>query len=337
MRRLKIILYCTGIFFIIVAVAGTGLIFHLSSFSRTPVSISPPGVVFHVKPGQPLEQITSNLHNEGVVSSRFLFKLLVRFKGADTRIHAGEYAFSGNITPEQVLHILTSGKVRLHKITVPEGLTIEETGQIFGNAGFCKTDTFSRLARDTGFIRSCGLETDSLEGYLFPETYFFPVQASCELILSTMVQRFHDIYTREWEQKGNDMGFTRHEIVTLASIIEKETSKADERPVISSVFHNRLEKGMKLQSDPTVIYGIDNFDGNITRRHLTTRTPYNTYAIKGLPPGPIASPGKLSIQAALEPESTPFLFFVSRNDGSHYFSKTLKEHNRAVSKYQLNR
>ena len=133
------------------------------------------------------------------------------------------------------------------------------------------------------------------------------------------------------------MGFTVHEIVTLASIIEKETGEASERPVISSVFHNRLEKGMRLESDPTVIYGIEDFDGNITRKDLRTPTPYNTYVIKGLPPGPIANPGKMSLQAALYPADTEYIFFVSKKDSTHKFSKTLKEHNRAVRKYQLNR
>ena len=158
-----------------------------------------------------------------------------------------------------------------------------------------------------------------------------------EKIISTMVQRFRSIFTPAWEDRAGHYGFTVHQVVTLASIIEKETGASFERPLISSVFHNRLKKKMRLESDPTVIYGIKNFDGNLTRKHLKTHTPYNTYKIRGLPAGPIANPGRASLEAALFPDDTAYLYFVSKKDSTHHFSNNLKEHNRAVRKYQLSR
>ena len=152
-----------------------------------------------------------------------------------------------------------------------------------------------------------------------------------------MVQRFRSVFKPEWEERAASFGFTVHEVVTLASIIEKETGATFERPLISSVFHNRLRKKMRLESDPTVIYGIKDFNGNLTRKHLKTRTPYNTYKIRGLPAGPIANPGRASLEAALFPEKTKYIYFVSKKDRTHYFSTNLKEHNRAVRKYQLGR
>jgi len=182
-----------------------------------------------------------------------------------------------------------------------------------------------------------GLGAETLEGYLFPDTYFFPKDVTVEKIISTMVLRFWSIFSPAWKERAKHYGLTVHQVVTLASIIEKETGAAFERPLISSVFHNRLRKKMRLESDPTVIYGIKNFDGNLTRKHLKTRTPYNTYAIRGLPVGPIANPGRASLEAALFPEKTSFIYFVSKKDTTHHFSTNLKEHNRAVRKYQLGR
>ena len=181
-----------------------------------------------------------------------------------------------------------------------------------------------------------GIPGKTVEGYLFPETYFFQKQASAEKIIRAMIGRFKSVFTKEWKNRAQELGFSVHEIVTLASIIEKETGVAKERSIISSVFHNRLEKGIRLASDPTVIYGIENFDGNLTRQDLRTRTPYNTYTNYGLPPGPIANPGKAALEAALYPADTPYLYFVAKPDNTHHFSTTLAEHNRAVRKYQLN-
>jgi UPF0755 protein len=190
---------------------------------------------------------------------------------------------------------------------------------------------------DPGLINRFGINAPSMEGYLFPETYFFPKHLGGEEIIQTMVSRFEKTFPLEWRERAKTLNLTEHEVVTLASIIEKETGKGDERNLISAVFHNRIKRGMPLQSDPTVIYALPNFNGNLTRKHLSYLSPYNTYRVRGRPPGPIANPGTQSIEAALYPADVNYFYFVSKNDGSHYFSKTLGEHNRAVQLYQMNR
>ncbi|MCK5836588.1 MAG: endolytic transglycosylase MltG, partial [Desulfobacula sp.] len=215
------------------------------------------------------------------------------------------------------------------------GLNIKGIADLMETAAFCTNTSFSDLCHDRSFANSLGIRSTTLEGYLFPDTYFFPKHTSCEDIIRTMVGHFNHTFTQKWQTRTKALGFSVHEIVTLASMIEKETGDASERPLIASVFHNRLKKNMRLESDPTVIYGITDFDGNIKRKHLKIPTPYNTYQIKGLPQGPIANPGALSIQAALYPARTQYLFFVSKKDTTHQFSKTFQEHNQAVKTYQL--
>ena len=193
------------------------------------------------------------------------------------------------------------------------------------------------MANDPEFIKSLKLDVPNLEGYLYPETYLFTPGIDEAQLLRMLVEQFHNQLDPALLKKAKQLNLNRHQLVTLASIIEKETGLVKEMPLISSVFHNRLRRGIPLQTDPTVIYGIKNFDGNLTRNHLKTPTPYNTYMIKGLPPGPIANPGKAALNAAAEPAKSEYLYFVARGDGSHYFSKTLKEHNGAVRKYQLKR
>jgi UPF0755 protein len=241
------------------------------------------------------------------------------------------------MTPRQILEIMVSGEVKLYKLTVPEGYSTRQIAELVAQAGFGPRDAFIQAACDATLARKLGLDSDTVEGYLFPETYFFPKDVTFEKIISTMVRRFWSIFTPEWQARAKSCGFTVHQIVTLASIIEKETGATFERKLISSVFHNRLRKKMRLESDPTVIYGINNFDGNLTRKHLKTRTPYNTYKIRGLPVGPIANPGRASLEAALFPDETDYIYFVAKKDSTHHFSTNLKEHNRAVRKYQLGR
>jgi UPF0755 protein len=235
------------------------------------------------------------------------------------------------------LEKLVSGEVKLYKITIPEGYNIAQIASLTAEAGFGEREKFIAAATDASFAREKGIEADTFEGYLFPDTYFFPRGTDSRKIIATMVDRFRSVFKPEWKDQGQVLGFTIHQIITLASIIEKETGVASERPIISSVFHNRLKKRMRLESDPTVIYGIKNFNGNLTRKHLATKTPYNTYRIKGLPRGPIANPGLESIHAALHPANTPYIYFVSKKDKTHQFSTNLKDHNKAVRKYQLRR
>ena len=256
-------------------------------------------------------------------------------KKAGRKLQAGEFILSAAKSPDQILKILIKGKVKLYRITLPEGLNIKEVAALVEKANLSTQKKFVDLCHDRSFISSLGIKAISLEGYLFPDTYFFPKHTSCENIITTMIEHFKIIFTEKWQVRTKTIGFSVHDIVILASIIEKETGDAQERPLISSVFHNRLKKNMRLESDPTVIYGIKNFDGNIKRKHLKTITPYNTYQIKGLPMGPIANPGALSLQAALYPAKSKYLFFVSKKDTTHKFSKTIREHNQAVKKYQL--
>jgi len=324
------------IFFLICVFSGSTFFFlKISSFISQPFNINAKEKSFTIKPGQSLNIIATNLEKEHLISNKTFFKLFARYKKTTKKLQAGEYILSGSKTPEQILETFLKGKVKLYRITLPEGLNIIETAAIVEAAQFCSKEKFIDLCHDKTFIKSLNVEARSLEGFLFPDTYFFPRHTPCENIIATMIGHFKSIFTEKWEAQAKTNGFSIHDIVTLASIIEKETGDAAERPLISSVFHNRLKKNMRLESDPTVIYGIKNFDGNIKRKHLKMRTPYNTYQIKGLPLGPIANPGALSLQAAIYPAQTNYLFFVSKKDTTHKFSKTIQEHNQAVKKYQL--
>jgi len=288
-----------------------------------------------VLPRQQLKTTADMLFHSEIILAPLSFYLYARGFGYDRRIQAGEYLLSGAMTPKQILEKMVSGKTFLHKITIPEGYSLKEIAAVFANAGLAPESLLLSAARDPRLCHGWKIETDTAEGYLFPDTYYFSKDVSTEKILSTMIQRFWQVFTPEMEQQAEKAGFSIHQAVTLASIIEKETSSDSERPIVSSVFHNRLKCRMRLESDPTVIYGLDHFDGNITRRHLTTPTPYNTYTRHGLPPGPISSPGAKSLMAAIYPAQSEFLFFVSRQDKTHQFSRTWDEHLTAVRKYQL--
>ncbi len=324
-------------FTLVIFLAGSGFLFfqEISSFIKTPFNPTAAEKVFLIEQGQSLAVIAKNLETESIISNKTYFKLFVKYTKAEKKLQAGEYSLSASNSPEQILEVLVKGKVKLYRITIPEGMNIKEIASVVKMAGFCSKDRFIALCHDKTFILSLGIKATSLEGYLFPDTYFFPKHTSCQTVINTMVVHFNAVFTKKWQKQAKTMGFSVHEIVTLASIIEKETGDARERPLISSVFYNRLKKNMRLESDPTVIYGIKNFDGNIKRKHLNMVTPYNTYQIKGLPLGPIANPGALSLQAALNPAHTEYLFFVSKKDTTHQFSKTVQEHNRAVKQYQL--
>ena len=323
---------------IIIVCAAAGLIFELRIYADTPANVSTAqNAIFNVRPGQTLRATADNLQQANLVKSSWKFILIARIKGLEKHLKAGEYLLSAAMPPRQILEIMVKGAVNLHKLTVPEGYSIPQIAVLVENAKFGSKIDFIKTATDTVLANKNGIQAATFEGYLFPDTYFFPREVSMEQIVSTMVARFWTVFTDEWKGRAKDLGFTVHQIVTLASIIEKETGAAFERPIISSVFHNRLKKKMRLESDPTVIYGIENFDGNLTRNHLGTHTPYNTYKINGLPAGPIANPGRDSLEAALYPENSVFIYFVSKKDKTHYFSTNLKEHNQAVRKYQLKR
>jgi UPF0755 protein len=335
---LKKALLLAGISSFLIVCAALGLYIELRMFAETPAQAGQSNeVVINVPQGQSLKTTADLLHLKNVINNSFKLVLIARIKGYDKRLKAGEYLLSAAMTPSQVLEIMVKGEIKLHKLTIPEGYNIQQIAELVAQAGFGTIVDFVRAASDSDRVHKMGVAADTLEGYLFPDTYFFPRDATVDQIISTMLKRFWSIFTPQWKEHGQRIGFTVHQIVTLASIIEKETGAPFERPLISSVFHNRLRKKMRLESDPTVIYGIENFDGNLTRKHLKTRTPYNTYKIRGLPVGPIANPGKASLEAALYPDKTAYIYFVSKKNSTHHFSKTFKEHNRAVRKYQLRR
>ncbi|MEH0020501.1 MAG: endolytic transglycosylase MltG [Desulfobacter sp.] len=325
-----------GLALIIMITAGMAALW-MKTFLNTPADPGAASQTFVVSPGQSLDTISRNLVRDGLVTDAFRFKLYTRMKKSATRIKAGEYHLSPALPPDRILAALLSGRVKLYRFTIPEGLNMEEIAGLAEQSGFCTSETFLRLCRDKTFISELGMPGHTLEGYLYPDTYYFPKDTDCRSVILKMVSTFNRVFTMQWKERANEMGFSIHDIVTLASIIEKETGDASERPLIASVFHNRLKKRMRLESDPTVIYGVDDYHGRIRYKHLRRKTPYNTYQIRGLPPGPIASPGALALEAALYPAQSDYLFFVSKNDTTHKFSRTLKEHNRAVKKYQLNR
>jgi UPF0755 protein len=321
----------------VVIIAVSLILLDLIEYAKKPAGVDKTEKILTVERGDKFKVAVANLFEAGIINDPVRFRLFAIIKRYDKKIKAGEYALSSSMPPAVILDMMVRGKTYLHKITIPEGYNLRQIAAVISDAGFGTVKDFLIKTEDTSFISSHGIDAKSLEGYIYPDTYYFSKDESVENIISAMVERLWLVFNPEWKKKADELGFSIHQVITLASIIEKETGDKEEREQIASVFFNRLNKGMRLETDPTVIYGIKNFDGNITRKHLSAKNPYNTYKIDGLPPGPIASPGYDSIKAALYPAETSYLFFVSKNDGTHHFSVNFKEHNRAVNKYQRNR
>lgn len=294
-------------------------------------------VEVQVERGEPFSSVVRKLKSKAVIRNERLFSLWARVRGADKKVGWGIYRFELPMTPREVLNRLVLGKGAFHRVTIPEGLTVREIADLLEKQGLAKKTQFLAETKNPETLSLLDLQGKGIEGRLFPDTYHFPLLATERNMLVIMANQFKQVFTAEMESRARDLGLTRHEVVTLASLIEKEAGIAAERPLVSAVFHNRLKRMIPLQSDPTVIYGLKDFSGNLTRRDLMTQTPYNTYLRRGLPPGPICNPGLSSIRAALFPAKVPYLYFVSKNDGAHFFSTTLQEHNRAVKIYQKDR
>lgn len=280
------------------------------------------------------------LADAGIVRSPEAFRLAVWLKGSGRRLQAGEYRFDRPLSPAEVVDRLARGDVYVRALTFREGLTIREMAAVYEQAGFGQASEFIAASRQAALIQAIDPEARDLEGYLFPDTYTLPRSATAAHLVERMVGQFQKVLTPELKSQAAERGMSVRELVTLASLVEKETAKADERPIVAGVYANRLRIGMGLQCDPTVIYALmlaGRYDGNIRRGDLQIDSPYNTYRYAGLPPGPIAAPGAASLQAAADPADVPYLYFVSRNDGSHIFSTTLDEHNRNVYEYQIRR
>lgn len=308
----------------------------LYQYATTPASASQDGQVVEIKPGMTLKQVAHLLADKELLNEPSTFMLYTYLQGEQNHIQAGEYRFSPSMPPHDILEALTSGMAVLYTVTIPEGYRITDIAGLLEAKGLVDKPAFIEATRNRELLESLHIPSGSLEGYLYPETYKFSKAGGARRIVQTLLDTFKErVLQPERVQQAEAMQFTFHEIITLASLIEKETGLGKERKLISSVFHNRLAKKMRLQTDPTVIYAMVNFDGNIRKKDLSIDSPYNTYKHFGLPPGPIASPGLESIQAALDPEETDFLYFVSRKDGSHQFSTNYKDHIRAVQKYQL--
>ncbi len=316
----------------------TAMIFFTAWFIAYVVQPGPSATVGHVvvkiPPGSSVDRIGKILGSAGLIKEDYRFLLLAKMSGYAKKLQAGEFKIKTGQKPLAVLRILSRAHSIQYTVTIPEGLDYHETGKIFAKDGWCDIREFETIVFDQKFIEDLGIDDAlSLEGYLYPDTYMF-VKGSvgAEKIILRMVNRFFEV----WRQlvADNESNINRKEVIILASIVEKEAAVAGERPIIAGVFLNRLRKKMRLQSDPTVTYGMVDFNGVITRRALRTPTPYNTYIIPGLPVGPICNPGKAAINAVLNPIKTEHLYFVAKNDGTHKFSKTLVEHNRAVRKYQ---
>ena len=292
-------------------------------------------VVVDITEGASLSDVAVRLHRQKLIKSDWAFVWMGRLEGLDRRIISGEYEFHGGMAPSTILDKIIRGEVLQHTVTIPEGFSMSQIADLLHERRLVDREAFLRLTGDPVFIQTLSLSVDTLEGYLFPDTYRFARHMRPERLIETMVAKFKQTVREEDRGRAAELGLSLHQVMTLASVIEKETAKPDERTLISGVFHNRLQKEIPLQSDPTVIYAVHGFDGNLRKKDLSIDSPYNTYRVVGLPPGPIANPGRAAIHAALYPDPTEYLYFVSRNDGSHEFSTTLADHNRAVRKYQL--
>ena len=324
---------------LVLCLAGAGVAFYAYRQAAEPFKgYTGEEIFFTVSPGQPSGSIARALEREGITRDHRLFLAALWFKRAAGRLQAGEYRFEGPLSTLEVIDQLVAGEIHFVSVTIPEGLTYSETASHLSRRGLGDADALQDAFSRDDLIASLDPEANNLEGYLFPETYQFPRNPSPEAVARALVSRFTTVFNDERQARASDLDMNVREIVTLASIVEKETGLAEERPLIASVFWNRLNRGMSLQSDPTIIYGLKlegRYDGNLRRADLQWESPYNTYRVAGLPPSPIASPGQAAIDAVLSPPETKYLYFVSKNDGSHHFSTTLREHTNAVRRYQI--
>lgn len=294
-------------------------------------------IVFEVKQGEGFSRINGRLYKEGLISNPKIFHRYAQINKLMTKFKAGKFKILKGSNMMDVFDVLLKGKSIAENITIPEGKNLFEIAKVLKTKGIIKSiSEFESLAKSSTFSQKLKINGERVEGYLYPDTYQFTKNSDPDSIIKTMVKVFKE-KTKMLDFSSAPLGLTPHQVIILASVVEKETGAAFERPRIAGVFLNRLKKKMRLQSDPTTIYGIyEQFNGNLRKKHLLEKTPYNTYKISGLPVGPIANPGIASIKAVLNPESHNFLYFVSQNDGTHKFSKTYREHRDAVEVYQKN-
>jgi UPF0755 protein len=327
MRRLLLVLAL-----LVLVAGGAGGLAYVELHRPGPPVTGP--MVVSVVEGKRFADVARELHARGVLRHPELLIAWARFTGEDRQVRAGDFLVTTPLSPLGLLARVTSRPDPLHEVTIPEGLTVREVVGVFAAAGFGAEESFFCLLDDPAFLAAEDLPAEGAEGYLFPDTYDFPLATPPDRILRAMLKRFRDVVTPEFATKAAHLGLSVHEAVTLASLVEEEAAHADERRLVAAVFVNRLRRGMPLQSDPTVLYGREGSDRTLSHADLHRPTPYNTYTIPGLPPTPIANPGRAALEAAVDPAPVDYLYFVARGDRSHQFSTTLAEHNAAVAHYR---
>ena len=291
-------------------------------------------VEIEIPEGASFKQAIEILHSQKLIRDKNIFLLIGRLTGTDRKIRAGYYSVYGSMNPFDLFRMLRKGQIIEYEVTIPEGDSLMEIAQKLSEKGIINTKDFMQLSSDEDFLFSYDIDAPTFEGYLFPDTYKIPKGMDPEEAIGMMINKMREKFSDELIVRVSELGMSEREVLTLASIIEKEAVTDEERPLISAVYHNRLRKGIPLQADPTAIYGMKSSREKITAKDLKRKSPYNTYVIKGLPPGPIASPGLKSIIAALHPADVPYLYFVSNNDTTHHFSVTAEEHLSAVKLYR---
>lgn len=280
--------------------------------------------------GATFREATDSLASAGLIGSPRLFRLFAKLSGRDRAIKAGTYVLEPGASWGALLDDLVKGRSLVYSVTIPEGWALAQTLALVERELHVDGDSLEAAVRDTALLRRLDVPTPTVEGYLFPATYVFPAGTGARTVVEEMVRRFEQVWTDEWSRRAAEIGMSRHDVVTLASIVEKEVRHAEERPVVAAVYHNRLKRGMRLQADPTVQYALGKHVSRVLYRDLLVESPYNTYRVAGLPPGPIAAPGEASLRATLWPAQVPFLFFVATPDGHHVFRETFREHAEAI-------
>jgi len=291
-----------------------------------------------VTEGMSFKAIATALQKEGIIRYRGYFELIGRLEGISRKVRVGYYGLSTNMSLWEVLDSLRNGKIIEYEVVIPEGYNLYQIGwTLSGTPLIADPQDFIQLVKNREYVHSLGIEADSLEGYLYPDTYYLPKGIKLEDIPKRMIQRYKAVFSDSYKSRAKELGYTEHQIVTLASIVEKEAKVSSERKLIAAVYHNRLKQGMRLQADPTAVYGTKAWITKVTSQDLKRRSPYNTYLHKGLPPGPIANPGEAAILATLYPDNVDYLFFVARGDGSHFFSRDFDTHEKNIGRYRSNK
>jgi UPF0755 protein len=310
-------------------------LFYAAAELFLPVQTSNKNIEVEIPKGSTFRQAVEILRGQNLIRDKRIFLIAGRLSGADRRIRAGFYSLWTGKSPAEILKVLRMGKIIEYELKIFEGDSLIEISEAFAKTGIISAEKFMKRATDSNFLSSYNIKAPSIEGYIFPDTYFIPKGMSAEEALDTMIAKMREKFTDKVTVRAQQLGMTENQVLTLASIIEKEAVVDSERGLISAVYHNRLRKNMPLQADPTAIYGIKSSKEKITLNDLKRKTAYNTYVIRGLPPGPIASPGLKSIISALYPESVPYIYFVAQDDRTHRFSETAAQHAEAVRQYRM--